>query len=290
MKAYRLSPKCSQLIFLLGLSSALVACVNLKTVSDFSATSLKGIQNFEQLDYTFQDHCVDRCEHEAVQRFEFSRSLDCDCGLYLKADSVMLAMYQTIGGYFEALGKLSQNELTEYSTDAVVTSLTAEQLGPLTIDSNLATAYSTISNLMLRATTDFYRRRKIAAYIEEANEPIQVLLDAFQKTTLTNLKGELRFKKERLYAYYMDMKMNNTLQSDYEKGKAATDYYQAMEEIQKKELRMDLFADALLEIAEGHQELYDRRDKLVAKDLALAMLGYSGQVKILVSEFNKLNQ
>ena len=52
---------------------------------------------------------------------------------------------------------------------------------------------------------------------------------------------------------------------------------------------MDLFAEALSEIGRGHQTLYDRRDKLSAKDLGLSLLGYSGQVKILISEFNKLN-
>lgn len=276
------------LVSVLSLSFGLLGCVNLKAVRDFSASSLSGIKSFEQLGYTFEDHCVDRCADEAIRKFEFNRVLDCDCGLYLEADSVMVSMYQVVGGYFEALGHLAQNELTEFSTEGLVTSLTAEELGPLTVDANMAGAYSAISNLMLRSTTDFYRRRKIAAYIEEANAPLQVLLEAFQKTTRENLKGELRFKKERVYAYYMDMKMNNTLQSDYEKGKAATDYYQTLGEIEKKEKQMELFADALLEIAKGHQELYDKRDKLVAKDLALAMLGYSGQVKILVSEFNKL--
>jgi hypothetical protein len=276
-------------IFLISLSCNLLSCVNLKAVRDFSETSLVGIQNFEQIDYTFLDHCIDRCEDEAIGKFEFNRVLECPCELYVEADSVTQIMYQAIGGYFEGLGSLSQNELTEYSTDAVVNAMTAQELGPLAIDANLATAYSSLSNIMLRGTTDFYRRRKIAAYIEQANEPLQVLLDAFQRIVRTNLKGELRFKKERMYTYYMDMKMNNTLQSDYERGKATTDYYQALEEIQTMEKQMDTFAETLVEIGKGHQVLYDRRDKLSVKDLALAMLGYSGQVKILISEFNKLN-
>lgn len=289
MKLHRLINKFWFCISLMGFTCGFLSCVNLKAVGEFSATSQVSIRNFEKIDYTFLDHCMDRCKEEAIGKFEFNRELECACDIYVEADSVTQIMYQAIGGYFENLGNLSQNELTEYSTNAMVNSMTAVELGPLAIDSNLATAYSALSNVMLRGTTDFYRRRKIAGYIEDANEPLQVLLEAFQRIVRTNLKGELRFKKERLYAYYMDMKMNNTLQSDYEKGKATTDYYQAIEDIQRKEKQMDLFAETLAEIAKGHQLLYDRRDKLSAKDLTLAMLGYSGQVKILVSEFNKLN-
>ena len=277
-------------LFLLPFLFCFFSCVNLKTVSDFSATSLVSVNNFEQIDYTFLDHCIDRCEDEAIKKFEFQRALACSCGVYVEADSVTQVMFQAIGGYFDGLGNLAQNELTTYSTDAVVNSLAAKELGPLQIDENLAGAYSAVSNVMLRATTDLYRRRKIAAYIGEANEPMQVLLSSWQVIIRTNLKGELRFKKERLYAYYMDMKMNNTLQSDYEKGSAAGDYYRALRDIQRKEKQMDLFAEGLGEIAKGHQVLYENRNKLSVKNLAVTMLGYSGQVKVLVSEFNKLNQ
>lgn len=276
-------------VLLLFLSFGLFSCVNLKAVSEFSASSTVGIKNFEQLDYTFLDHCIDRCEDDAINKFEFKRELECACDLYTKADSVTQIMYRTIGGYFEGLGNLAQNELTNYSTDAVVNAMTVTELGPLKIDENLAKAYSALSNTLLRATTDFYRKRKISTYIGEANEPMQILLSSFQGIIRTNLKGELRFKKERLHAYYMDMKMNNTLQTDYEKGRAVSDYYQALKEIQSKEKRMDLFAEGIGEIAKGHQALYDNRDKLSVKNLALTMLAYSAQVEMLISEFNQLN-
>jgi hypothetical protein len=277
-------------IWMICMAFSVFSCVNLKGVREFSMTSLDGIRGFEQLDYTFSDHCTSRCEDEAIRKYEIKRSLECPCDVYLKADSVTLLMYQTIAGYFVGLGSLSQNELTGYSTDAMLVAMTAEELGPLQIDQNLATAYSAISNLLLRSSTDFYRRRKIAAYIEEANEPLQVLLDKFGQIVRTNLKGELRFKKERMYAFHMDMKMNNTLQSDFEKGSAAANYYRALAEVQRLERRMDLFANTLDEIAKGHQVLYDRRDKLSVKELALAMLEYSGHVQKTISEFNQFKR
>ena len=277
-------------MFLLVSPLAFFSCVSLNAVREFSSTSMVSIQNFEKLGYTFSDHCLDRCEDEAIAKFEFKRTLECSCQLYTEADSVTQVIYQTINGYFEGLGNLAQNELTAYSTDSVASSLTAAEWGPLKIDENVAGAYATVSNVLLRATTDLYRKRKIAAYLSEANAPIQILLERFQGIIRTNIKGELRFKKERMYAYYMDMKLKNTLHSDYERGQATSDYYQALREIQRTEKQLDLFAECLAEIAKGHQTLYDNRNKLTVKNLTVSMLEYSGQVKLLMSEFNQLNR
>ncbi|WP_146260441.1 hypothetical protein [Algoriphagus chordae] len=279
----------SLVLVLISFPLVLSSCVNLKSVADYSATSIVSIKNFEQIDYSFLQHCLDRCTDEAIRKYEIKRAQECSCELYIEADSVTQVFYATIEGYFEGLGLLSQNELTNYSSDALVNAMTAEEFGPLKIDERLASAFSSLSNTLLRATTDSYRRKKLAQYIEEANEPIQVLLEKFEIIISSNLKGELRFKRERLYAYYMDMKMNQTLNSDYEKGKAATDYYQALEAIQRKEMELELFGESLAEIAEGHQVLYENRNKLSVKSLQDLLKVHSSNVKTLISEFNKLN-
>ncbi|MEB2775200.1 hypothetical protein SYJ56_07765 [Algoriphagus sp. D3-2-R+10] len=276
-------------LILLTFPLILFSCVNLKTVGDFSAVSMESVKNFEQIDYSFLKHCVDRCTDEAIRKYEIKREQECSCELYQEADSVTQVIYNSIEGYFEGLSNLSHNELTNYSTDAVVSALSADELGPLKIEENTVNAFSSLSNTLLRASTDFYRRRKITSYIEQANEPIQVLLEKFRMIIGTNLKGELRFKRERLYAFYMDMKMNGTVISEYEKGKLAADYYQALESIQRKEMELEVFAMSLDEIAKGHQVLYDNRTKLSVKDLTGLLLSYSNNVNDLITEFNKLN-
>ncbi len=265
------------------------SCVNLKTVGDYSAASMESIQNFERIDYSFLQHCLDRCEDEAIRNFEIKRAQECSCEVYQEADSVTQVIYNSIAGYFEGLGNLSHNELTAYRSEELVGALSADELGPLKIDANTVNAFSSLSNTLLRASTDIYRRKKLGAYIEQANEPMQVLLEKFGVIIGINLKGELRFKRERLYAYYMDMKMNRTLVSDYEKGQAGKNYYQALEAIQRKEMELDVFAKGLEEIAKGHQVLFDNRNKLSVKDLQVLLQSYSSNVKNLVSEFKKLN-
>ena len=278
------------ILFFIALSLCLGSCINLKSVGDFSAMSTESLKNFEKIDYSFLQHCMDRCTDEAIRKYEIKRARDCSCKLYQEADSVTQEIYNSIAGYFEGLGHLSQNELTSYSTDAVVNSLTAEEFGPVKIDDRLAGAFTSLSNTLLRATTDTYRRKKIVQYIEESNQPMQVLLENFKVIISTNLKGELKFKRERLYAYYMDMKMNRTVVSEYEKGQAAADYYRALEAIRRKEMELQVFGEGLEEIAKGHQVLYDNRNKLSVAHLQELLLSYSSNVKDLVSEFNKLNE
>tara|TARA_R110002020_G_scaffold260835_1_gene475172 strand:- start:144 stop:1010 length:867 start_codon:yes stop_codon:yes gene_type:complete len=274
---------------LIGPPLVLLSCVNLKSVGDFSVSSMESLKNFEQIDYSFLQHCFDRCRDEAIRTYDIKRAQECSCALYEEADSVTQVFYNTIEGYFEGLGQLSHNELTTYSSDAVIGALSTEGLGPLTIDESTATAFASLSNTLLRASTDFYRRKKLAKYIEEANEPIQVLLENFEVIISTNLKGELRFKRERLYTYYMDMKMSRTVLSEYEKGKATADYYHALEVIKQKEKELEVYGKSLSEIAKGHQLLYENRNKLSVKSFQNLVKGYSSNVKELISEFNKLN-
>jgi hypothetical protein len=285
MNKYRLKSKLILILFALNL----VSCVNLKSVGDFSVSSIESIKNYELIDYSFLQHCLDRCADEAIRLYEIKRAQECSCALYEDADSVAQVFYNTIEGYFVGLGELSNNELTTYSSEALLGVLTTEEVGPLQIDERTASAFSSLSNTLLRASTDFYRRKKLAKYIEDANEPIQILLDKFEVIISTNLKGELRFRRERLYAYYMDMKMSRTVLSDYEKGQATADYYHALEEIKRKEMELEVFGKSLNEIAKGHQVLYENRNELSVKSLQNLAKGYSSNIKALISEFKKLN-
>lgn len=277
------------LIFLLAPFS-IFSCVNLKTVQGFSNTSSTGLQQFEEIHYTFLDHCQDRCFEIAVHEFQLERELECECGDFISADSVTQVIYSTINGYLLGLGELAQNNLTTYRTNDLTGALTAQQLGPVSIDESVVGAFSALSNTLLRSTTDFYRRRKIASYIEQANDPLQVLLKKFEQIVQANLKGELQFKKERLYGNFIELKLNNTLESDFEKRKAGEDYYNALLEINRLEKMIDIYAKSLHEIADGHQVLYDKRDKLSLKDLAVDLMDYSSEIQVLYTEFNKLNQ
>lgn len=274
---------------LLLLTIGLISCINLKTINDYSASSSKSIKNFEDINYSFEQHCIDKYQFEALRSFEIKRAIECNCDDYKKADSVTLLIYNSIKGYFDGLKNLSNNDLTDYNFDALRKSLTEGGFSNIKIEKEQVDAYSKISNLLLKATTDVYRKKKLKTYIEDANEPLQILLKKFQFIIQKNLEGELNFKKEKLYAYYKEMNLNNTL-SYYEKGKATIDYYQQLSDINAKQKQIDAFAKSLEPISEGHQILYENRNKMTTKELNELLIQYSSDIQDFVSEFNKLKK
>ena len=245
---------------------AISSCTSLRAVHDFSSASSKGLSQFEEIPNSFTKHCLERCVFESIRTFEIKRAPDCDCETYRKADSVTMLIYHSIHGYFDGLSDLSDNDLTKYKLDALNTSLTAGTFGDIKIDTQQVNAYSAVSHILLNAVAGNYRKKKIKKYVEDANQPIQLLLNKFQFILQKNLEGELDFRKEKLYAFYRELLLNPAL-NDYEKEKAATDYYQGLSAIKAQQQRIDIFAQSLQSIADGHQKIYDNSNKMSAKEL-----------------------
>lgn len=265
----------------------LTACVSLKQVGQYSAQATDGIAQFEELEYSFERHCLDRCLFNAMTTFEIKRELACSCDDYQEADSVTSLIYHAIAGYFSGLNDLSLNELTAYDLGPFRSTLTAGNFGDININAPQAEAYTSLTQLLLRAATGAFRNKKIKDYIETANAPLQVLLEKFRFILQQNLVNALDFRKERYFAYYREMNLggNNTT---YERGKATIDYYTELASISRKQKQIDAFATTLQTIGEGHQELYDNRNKLKAKELATGLRGYANSIRDLVSQFNQL--
>lgn len=268
-------------------SVAISSCTSLRAVNNFSSVSSTGLSKFEEIPNSFTQHCLDRCVFENIRKLDIKRTADCDCSNYQKADSVTLLIYLSIRGYFEGLTDISGNDLTRYKLDALSSSLTAGSFGDIKIDQQQADAYKMVSNILLDAVTGNYRKNKIKKYVEQANQPIQLLLNKFQFILQKNLEGELNFRKEKLYAFYRELLLNDVL-NDYEKDKAATEYYKALSAVNGEQDRIDLFANSLQSIAEGHQKIYDNRNKMTNKELRDSLIIYQSAISNAISQFNKL--
>ncbi|MEH6408613.1 MAG: hypothetical protein V7767_15155, partial [Leeuwenhoekiella sp.] len=234
-------------------------------------------------------HCIDRCEFEAVQANEIKRKVDCDCQNYIAADSVNVKIYTAIKNYFDGLSSLTNVDISTYSLDALNEPLLAGNFGNVEIKPEQAAAYSNISNLLYRAATDGYRKKKIKNYIEQANAPLKILLDKFKFIIQENLSKELDFKKERLYAFYTELKLNDRL-SEYEKIEAWNSYYKQLNEINDQQEQLAVFAESLTEIAAAHEELYKNRNKLSATILQQELGKYGNDIQDLYAQFKQLNQ
>ena len=150
-------------LLLMGIES----CVNLKHVNDYSAASLKSISNFEGIGYSFKQNCLDNCREKKMNDLVLSAET-CNCDANQRADSVTLLIYNSLRGYLNGLISLSNNDLTNYKTDALTLSLTEGSFGSLNIAKTQTEAYSKISETLLRSFTDKYRKHKLGDYLKSA--------------------------------------------------------------------------------------------------------------------------
>jgi len=94
-----------------------LSCTNLKSVNQYSTNSLSATKKFEEIPYTFSQHCRDRCRIAAIDSFKIYREIKCPCDQYKRADSVTQLVYRALRGYFDGLTRLSKNQLTNYQID-----------------------------------------------------------------------------------------------------------------------------------------------------------------------------
>jgi len=262
---------------------ALSSCVNLKHVHDFSSTSLKSINTFEKLNVSFTQSCIDRCVIENVNNLRIN-SKECDCKMDKVADSITLKIYEAIGGYFNGLGKLSDNDLAAYKTENLETALTEGNFGSITIDKKQVASYSKVSKLIIRAFTDGYRRNKLKKYVKKANKPVKELIRFLGFNISENLKGKLKVKKNRLKAVYFDLLKESSL-STVEKRNSILKYYTEVNIINKQQKKLDTYSKALKKISKGHQELYDNIGKLRMKEVKQSLFQYTSEINLIISEF-----
>lgn len=273
-------------IAILLLSIGLSSCLNLKYVNNFSSESLKSIQKFETIGYSFKQCCLDNCMNKKINNLDLNAE-DCDCKLDEKADSVTLILYNAVKGYFDGLNNLSDNELTKYKMDGLTKALNEGNFGSVKIEKKQVDAYSNISKVLLRAFTDEYRKHKIRGYVTEANEPVKVLIACLDLNLSGNLSGKLNLQKQRIQSSYFDLTKDSSL-SPFEKRMVVKDYYQQLAEIEARQNELHTYSKALKIIAEGHQKLAASIDKVRNAELKGLLFEYACDIRDVGTEFEKI--
>ncbi|MDT7829743.1 hypothetical protein RQM65_13800 [Pricia sp. S334] len=243
----------NSILVLAGILS-LNSCVNLKHVNKFAQSSVEGIEQYDSLASSFTEICYQNCEQEHIRQFKI-HDIECECGPDRRADSITRLIYTTTKDYFYGLSDLSQNELTKYQADDFTQTLATGNFGPLEMDEADVKAYSDISTLLLRATTDAFRRKKLKQYVTQAHGPLLKLLHFLELNLTGSLNGKLEVQKSELKDFYFDFIMDKQL-SDYERIKFAEDYFRRTSEIEAQQETLSTYAEVLREMVEGHTILY----------------------------------
>lgn len=265
---------------------AFTGCGSLKTLHEYTSASASGASNFQDIDYSFQQSCLDRCHLTAAREFSIERDASCPCEIYQTADSITQLIYNAVASYLIELNALSSNDLTTYNLDALQLAISYGDYSSLHIDDKQANAYMSLTRILLH-TTNLYQTKKLKQFISEADPSLQILLEKLQFILGQNIIGELNFKKESVYAYYKEMSKSKSL-SDYEKSKLVQDYYDQVATIQLKQQKITTLIDILKQIASGHQYIYTHLNSLSTKKVKQQIHGYAISIDGLMDDFNHL--
>jgi 2C-methyl-D-erythritol 2,4-cyclodiphosphate synthase len=255
-------------------------------VNAYSTESFEGVQYYETLNYSFQQSCLDECFEEKINNLEFLNQ-NCDCESEKVADSITLKIYGTVFGYFEGLTNLSDNDLTSYKTDALTNALSEGDFGSITIKKEHVESYTKVSQLLIHAFTDSYRKKKIKNYVKEANAPIKALISFLDFNISSNLNGKLEVKKNRLKLNYFDLIKEPSL-SSFEKRQTIKEYYNTISEIEQQQAKFIAYSKTLSAISLGHQKLYDDIEHLSTKTIKQELFESASEIKSIISELKKI--
>ena len=193
--------------------------------------------------------------------------------------------------------------MTEYHTDTLASTLIKANISDSTV-----MAYSKISNVLLHALTDEYRKKRIQQYIGEANESIKVLLNELDFQLSQNLVGKLKTQEVKInniyYGYFLETNQRDTIfhssfnlttdtlylkrKNSYERLLISKEYDAELAALRNKENQIICFTKGLRKIADGHQKLYDNRKGLTAKQFKELISVYASNIKDKLNEFTIL--
>lgn len=262
-------------------------CVNLQKINDYSTGSLDHLRGFEAIGYTFEQACQDAC---LLERFRSQSLLSpaCDCSQEQTADSVTLLIYHACKNYFDGLSKLSGNSLTDYKVNTLAKTINESALISGTPQKKeVVEAYAQLSNTLLRMSTDHYRKKQLKNVIGAANAPIRVLLSYLHFNLYNNLTGKLNVQEEKLKnGLYPELLQS--AQTALEKKMVIANYNRDMALIDNRKKQIASFTKGLTRIANGHNELYEHRNRLSAAELQTALTQYISDIESAISEFHKI--
>ncbi|MGI9552297.1 MAG: hypothetical protein ACR2MT_13945 [Aurantibacter sp.] len=261
-----------KIIGILAIFLVIAACVNLKQLSEFSTSSIEGIEKFDDISSSFSKICLEDCQQKNISELNIHSS-SCECSADREADSITRLIYGTVQNYFYGLQDISKNEITQYQTEGLTQALSAGDFGPLQLKEKDVKAYSGVSSLILKAFTDGYRRKKVKEYVREGHPHLQVLLHFLNQNIEGSLKGKLEVQKSSIKGYYFDLVMDEDL-SVYERTKFAEDYFRRISEIEERQQELDTYSEILETISTAHTALNANIDSLNFNEVGLLLENY----------------
>jgi hypothetical protein len=256
---------------ILLLAIALAGCVDLGAIRRFADQAAETASYAEltesyinQFDRIARYRKVDR--HAALAEQANERH---------KQEQPLLGLQRGLVEYLNALATLASDQAISY--DQSLKGLADELKDSKLVADSRADAFHSISSLLAKAATDGYRRKKLKDFITQGNAPIQKVISGLTNIVGVQFMREIDNERGEIDGYYNKIILNapeNDPAVALVRDKMATD----LDQIRARQAACGAYIAAMTKIAQAHQELYDRRDRLASAETLTLMYGYSQDV------------
>jgi hypothetical protein len=254
------------------------SCTNLTAVREWSKTSVEATQ-YDEIVATYAD------TPQRLKRYDPSGPWEDQIALRKNQAAALSQILSVVSDYMAALTALSGDSLIDYKkdVDALTTGLGKLNAG---ISTETIGAVGSLVKTILGASVQLYQARQVATIVERANAPLQVILGGELRLIVDqDFRRDLKIERTFLDRYY-DAQLQTGRASDAAKIALGEWKEVRLEQNAERLKAIDAYLEVLDNVSEGHQQLYNNRNKLDAKtltkDLYSLTMQLRKQIKILI--------
>jgi hypothetical protein len=253
-------------------------CVQFKEVSQFTDSSLKSLENDQQIGYGYADYCFDSCYIFNISGRQLV-DFDCNCGNAEIYDTLIQKEYNILGAYFAALGKLAGSKST-IDFLPMGTAVAAGTYGKLIITSTESGAVNALAQAATYVFTTKYKSKKIKEIIVKYNDTLSTAME-LMKLHIDNLRSMIEVMRTKLQLR-CDLLMARS-SSDAEKWAIVYTYKQKLKELGRIVSTYDKRYQSMDKIRQGHATLYENVNDLQSEVLKTRIVGLANDIIYLAN-------
>jgi hypothetical protein len=252
---------------------ALVGCVDLSAIRRFADQAAE-TASYSDLTHYYISH-YDRVARYSKIKPEDAAKHAADAEKRQKQELPLLGLQRGLVEYLNALATLASDQAVNY--DQSLKGLADELKDSKLVTDSRADAFQSISSLLARAATDGYRRKKLKDFITQGNAPVQKLIDGLTNIVGVQFMREMDNERGAVEGYY-DKIIAKATENDPATALVEDKKANDLDQIRARQAACGAYVAAMTKIAQAHQELYDRRDRLANAETLTLMYGYSQDV------------
>jgi hypothetical protein len=261
-----------------ALLTAAAGCTNLSAVRDFARLSARSAEasvlvgryaEFPERQKRF----VPEAMHAGLNQESLRRAAQTER---------ILLRHALVEEYMDALGRLSADDLVTYDHEIDALGKAASS-GKFIAESD-AGAFTAVAKLVFKAAADGWRRRQLRELIAEANAPLLEVIGALRQIVEHGFAGDAENETVAIQKYYQTL-----IRSSQDKaGIAAVEEWRdaRLAEVGERRRTIADYAQALGQIAAGHQMLYERRDDLGGEETLLRINRHTRSLRRFLDSLN----